>query len=422
RFFDFAAGSAGSKIPTKEQVRARFQPDGTDELLIVRSLKSASDGPVFGAGQLSECWVEWHDEHAENEVEVVEAAAGLAAGFQSPLSYFHLRSWENGHLFTRVGTYLSQRGRRDEVAYEGHLLRSLARSGFAGRDQIDLRDSSTAPPAHSENSGYSVSFVPPAFPPAAQVDERPSNPVDDGWDAGYVSSFWDVALVARALIGTTQSVFQSLLRGDTDARVLDGSMTVLDGTVALVLTLQVRHDPETDPETVELPSEVIELIEEPFCVDGRHLRDRTLQYHRVGRSKVMRALGSDPSRNSLWVSWRGLATVADPSWIGAAAQRWSDNVISLRDPSDRVGDLRIDYLVSRVRRGREQVGRARVSFLADGGNPSEARFGVWERTLEKVIEAQARRHGTGVRIPTSTKVSVHRLEPRSRRFRDGGGA
>mgnify|MGYP003539820758 FL=1 len=96
--------------------------------------------------------------------------------------------------------------------------------------------------------------------------------------------------------------------------------------------------------------------------------------------------------------------------------------MGLADANDRIDGLRVDCLVSRVRRGREQVSRMRVSFLSGGGAPTEATFSTWERTLQQVIEARVGLGGIGERVPESAKVAVQRLETRSRRFRDGGGA
>lgn len=100
-------------------------------------------------------------------------------------------------------------------------------------------------------------------------------------------------------------------------------------------------------------------------------------------------------------------------WVSQAVARWASEVVPRWDDSDRITDLRLDYLVTRLRRGTQQVGRARISFTAQ-----KPQFRVWEATLRKIVDSsQGMAEGGQWAAPVGLRVDVQHFEPRSSRYR-----
>lgn len=157
--YEFVSGKADRKTPTTEQLKAKLEPavKGDDtSVLLLRTLSSASDAPIYGAGQLSESWLEWDVDGADNGVEgdgeatkrcksaakIVRDVAALSWAYQGPMSYFHLMSWENGHLFTRAGAFLYPRWRVSESAWAPR--RSAVRRPGRGAGSTQAEERATA--------------------------------------------------------------------------------------------------------------------------------------------------------------------------------------------------------------------------------------------------------------------------------------
>lgn len=404
RNYEFTSVRAETGTATTELLRPVFSlawPD--DPAPIVRSFSSVADAPVFGAGQLSEAWLAWNAPGRSDPGPFIRDVALLGAAYEGPLSYFHLRSWENGHLFSRVGTLLSQRGHRDEVAFEG-AVSTIARrhhpgpTGHWGRDYL--------------------SFLPPTF---LQQDEPPE-PDTEADAAPTGSSYWDIVLLATAQTDTAHKVL-NLFDCHPKVAVLDGSMTIVRGIEAIVLALglepsdcgcandahrscdcvkedldlELRCHLELESDLADAPRLLWRRVDDDYC-DGDRFRQ-------------------EQGRRTLWIGWSGSADHADCNWLLVQIRSWFDTMAGHPQRDLRIGDLELDYLVCRQRREATQVGRARISFDSLADNDSDS-FGVWEATLTKTLQ-HARSRGedeSGRGVPAGLVVDVQRFEPRSQRY------
>lgn len=403
RNYEFTSVRAKAGTATTELLRPVFiDAWPTAEAPIVRSFSSVADAPVFGAGQLSEAWLAWDEPDRSDPGPFIRDVALLGAAYDGPLSYFHLRSWENGHLFSRVGTLLSQRGHRDEVAFEG-AVSAIARQHHPG------------PTAHLGHD-Y-LSFLPPTFLQSDAASGPPPGPPADTDGISY----WDVILLATAHTDTAHEVLD-LFGAHPNVRVVDGSMTIVRGIEAIVLALRLDSSDGGCSGECERRCDCLKRSVDIDLRNTLQLESDRLAPRLLWRNVDEDYLGSDQfgldqTRQTLWIGWSGTADHADCNWVLDQVHSWF-STMRLHDREElRIEDLELDYLVCRQRRGTSQVGRARISFRARADVGADS-FGVWEATLTKSLQYPPERPPEDCRraIPTGLVVDVQRFEPRSQRY------